>query len=174
MLDILNDSSSQDQIVESFRFFPQLHILLATHPNLNPVAITTGVGPNGRETMHFRSSAANQPSVPDSVIDPALLTISNTSQIPPAPVLHAPAEGQENSNPQPASTPARPSSSTVVQPLMTQTPKQGPKPSTFGSTKLDTAIAKANIKPVSKKRSWEDAFASMQKYVTMFASILLI
>jgi hypothetical protein len=142
-----------------------------THPNLNPVAITSGVGLNGHETMHFQSSAANQPSVPDSVIDPALLAISNTPQIPLAPVLHNPAAGQENSNPQPASTSAQPSS---LQSLTMQTPKQGPKPSTFGSTKLDTAITKANIKPVSKKCSWEDAFVSMQKYMTIFASILLI
>jgi hypothetical protein len=44
------------------------------------------------------------------------------------------------------------------------TPKQGPKPSTFGSIKLDVAVAKATsaIQRVPKKRSIEDTFLAVQ------------
>jgi hypothetical protein len=45
--------------------------------------------------------------------------------------------------------------------------KRGPKPSTFGSAQLDTAIAKANsmIARVPKKRTIEESFLMVQGYV---------
>jgi hypothetical protein len=151
--------------VQSFPFFPQLHILLATHPNLNPVALTTGVGPNGREVMNYRGSAA-QHLVSDDLIDPALRTTNQNTQgsstltaaistaLPPTPIPIT--IGQENVPP--VSTP----------PL--STPTQGPKASTFGSAKLDVAVAKATsaIQRVPKKRSIEDTFLAVQGWDILF------
>src|SRR6266550_3777534 len=59
----------KDQIVHEFPFFPRLHALLATHPNLNPVVITTGVGPHGQEVLNLRgSSSAVQLATPRKCI----------------------------------------------------------------------------------------------------------
>jgi len=62
----------------------------------------------------------------------------------------------------------------VVQPLMMQTSEARPKAINIWLHKTWSAIAKANIKPSQRSVSWEVCFVSMQKYVTMFASILLI
>lgn len=115
-----------------------------------------GVGPHGREVTLFRTSSDNQETISDEVIDPVLRSTDTNTQ--PSSTLtstliqHTPADGDENN---PPATPAIPA---------TQTPKQGPKPSTFGNSKLDAAVARSNVKPVSKKRSWEDTFTSIQKY----------
>ncbi|KAG1764981.1 hypothetical protein EDD22DRAFT_845578 [Suillus occidentalis] len=37
-----------------FRFFPVLHRILSSHPNVTPIAIPTGIGPHGKKTVHFQ------------------------------------------------------------------------------------------------------------------------
>ncbi|KAJ7282936.1 hypothetical protein C8J57DRAFT_55130 [Mycena rebaudengoi] len=56
-------------IEKDFPFFPRLHLLLATRPNVTPIAITTGLGPTGPSTLYYQR--------PD---EPAL-TPSQTQQI---------------------------------------------------------------------------------------------
>jgi len=113
--------------------------------------------------MNYRGSAAQPSDVPDDVIDPVLRTMHQNTQgrgtsiltttaisaaLPPAPIPVT--IGQENVPP--ISTPPM------------NTPKQGPKPSTFGSIKLDVAVVKATsaIQRVPKKRSIEDTFLAVQ------------
>ena len=55
-------------------------ILLTTHPNLNPVALTIGVGPNGREVMNYCGSPAQPSDVLDDLIDPVLCTMDQNRQ----------------------------------------------------------------------------------------------
>ncbi|KAG1728874.1 uncharacterized protein EDB91DRAFT_1060292 [Suillus paluster] len=43
-----------DEIVEQFKFFPVLHQILSSCPNVTLIAITTGVGPHGRKTVHYQ------------------------------------------------------------------------------------------------------------------------
>src|SRR6202040_466858 len=43
-----------EQIEADFPFFPRLHAILATRPNMNPPVITTGVGPNGRKIIYLQ------------------------------------------------------------------------------------------------------------------------
>jgi hypothetical protein len=164
-----------DQIVIAFPFFPQLHTLLATHPNLNPVAISTGIGPNGHELQNFRGSVDHQSRISDDMIDPALCVLDSNSVIPPtaSPVTSPPmasppiacavvsfATAQENMLPIPRST----------------TPARGPKQSTFGSERLDAAVAKANttISRIPKKQTLEDSFLSVQVCAWSFFSSLTI
>lgn len=44
-----------EQIEDEFPFFPRLHAILAARPNVNPIAITTGVGPQGRKTVYYQA-----------------------------------------------------------------------------------------------------------------------
>ncbi|KAG2072925.1 hypothetical protein BDR04DRAFT_1230188 [Suillus decipiens] len=43
-----------DEIVQQFQFFPVLHRILSSRPNVTLIAITTGVGPQGRKTVHYQ------------------------------------------------------------------------------------------------------------------------
>ncbi|KAF8577568.1 hypothetical protein K439DRAFT_1364479, partial [Ramaria rubella] len=43
-----------EQITKEFEFFPALHALMATWPNVTPISITTGVGPQGAEMILFQ------------------------------------------------------------------------------------------------------------------------
>ncbi len=140
--------------MHEFPFFPRLHALLATHPNLNPVVITTGVGPHGQEVLNLRgsSSAASAPqsTIPDSVIDPSLLDQDHFGATPssPSPSQFPPAIPTQ---------PSTPSSSSV----QLATPRKC-IPSISG--RLEAAITKASttISRVPKKRSIEDTFMFMQ------------
>ncbi|KAH9480938.1 hypothetical protein JR316_0007545 [Psilocybe cubensis] len=42
------------QIEREFEFFPRLHNLYATRPNVTPIVITTAVGPQGRKTVWYQ------------------------------------------------------------------------------------------------------------------------
>lgn len=48
----------KDLIVQRFPFFPRLHALFSARPNVNPPAITTGVGPNGRSTVYYQAPSS--------------------------------------------------------------------------------------------------------------------
>lgn len=77
-----------DEICKSFPFFPNLHRLLSSKPNMRPPAITTGVGPRGRQVVHLRppkrpldSVVSTQDSAFDpDVIDPTLRADSAFTQ----------------------------------------------------------------------------------------------
>jgi len=73
-----------DQIIIAFPFFAQLYTLLVTHPNLNLVAISTGIGPNGHKLQNFHGSQAvdHLPCVSDDVIDPTLCMLDPNAVIP--------------------------------------------------------------------------------------------
>ena len=43
-----------EQIAKDFIYFPQLHGILSTHPNLNPIQVVMGYSPHGREVTCFR------------------------------------------------------------------------------------------------------------------------
>lgn len=54
-----------DEIVSKFVYFPELHRMLSSRPNVTPIVITTGVGPAGRKTVHYQdpSEDENEPRV---------------------------------------------------------------------------------------------------------------
>ncbi|KAG5649379.1 hypothetical protein H0H81_004193 [Sphagnurus paluster] len=54
-----------DAIIAEFPFFPVLHRMFGARPNVVPILVSTGVGPNGGQTIWYQPPD-------DSVIDPAL------------------------------------------------------------------------------------------------------
>jgi hypothetical protein len=56
-----------EQITAEFEFFPRMHAMLASRPNVNPPAITTGVGPHGRNTVFIQppEGVSNESSADD-------------------------------------------------------------------------------------------------------------
>ncbi|KAF8152896.1 hypothetical protein B0H34DRAFT_800175 [Crassisporium funariophilum] len=169
-----------EQIINDFLYFPELHHLLATRPNFNPPAVTTGVGPEGHKTVHYQAPGGVQRAA-TPVIDPALvglayhpapLRVLTTANVPAvgdncvgvqAPILViAPAvdvvavaahDANNKENPRAA----------------VKTPGPAPKASIVGSEKLDNAVGKVcgTIKPLSIKRSAgiEDVFTTMSQHL---------
>jgi hypothetical protein len=43
-----------EQIEKDFKFFPRLHQIFASRPNVTPIVITTGLGPHGRKTVWYQ------------------------------------------------------------------------------------------------------------------------
>ncbi|RDX49664.1 hypothetical protein OH76DRAFT_1556319 [Lentinus brumalis] len=76
------------QTEEKWPFFPRMHELLCTCPNVVPPAITTGVGPHGEATVYYQV-APPVSSLPgwDDAIDPTLrgLDVNHAQMMLPAP-----------------------------------------------------------------------------------------
>ncbi|KAI5986490.1 hypothetical protein EDD15DRAFT_2373200 [Pisolithus albus] len=53
-----------DEIVQECPFFPILHCIFSSRPNITPIAVTTGVGPHGRKTVHFQPPSDDEGSGP--------------------------------------------------------------------------------------------------------------
>ncbi|KAL1945887.1 hypothetical protein VTO73DRAFT_1889 [Trametes versicolor] len=141
-------ASITEQIERDWPFFPRFHRLLSTRPNVLPVAITTGVGPQGESTVYFQGRPPTSGSqgaaqvITDDVIDPALRSVDmNQVRTPPTPP-----PTQQSLPPASASVPKTPTSTQAT-----------------GQDKLNLAMQKASasIKPLSKKRTWEDSFMSI-------------
>jgi hypothetical protein len=43
-----------EQIEQQFPFFPRLHAIMASRPNVTPITVTTGVGSNGHKTIYYQ------------------------------------------------------------------------------------------------------------------------
>lgn len=170
-----SDLQCIEQIIIDFPYFPELHRLLSTRPNFNPPALTTGVGPQGRKTVHYQAPAQVQRAV-SPAIDPYLIGLT----FPPRP--RPPLGPSATSNTMATEPTTVPSSEPVAQEKENPraafvTPARGPKSSAFGSTQLDDAVCKArasgSVKPLSAKRgsSIEDAFTKMSRCVYLSRSI---
>ena len=153
-------TSLLEKIVHEFPFFPRLHVLLSSHPNLNHVVITTGIGPHGHEVMNFRGSlsapSVPPPSTPDNLIDPPLRDHDDIAT-PSSPT-------PSSTNPLPFfSTVSTPSASTISTP--TSQAVHSCTPSLSSQAKLDAAISKAksSISHVGKKRTLDQSFMLMQQ-----------
>jgi len=166
-----SDSRHAEQIVGDFSYFPEMHRLFSTHPNFNPPAVTTGVGPQGRKTVHFQALTDFQRAI-SPVIDPSLIGLTYPQHpLASSDIFNA----TEN---EPAVVPSY-EPVTLADPVAAgnkengevalTTPARVSKTSAFGFTKLDDAVRKARdlIKPLSAKRSSriEDAFTKMSRGV---------
>ena len=154
-----------DKIIKDFPFFPELHRLFSTRPNITPIAVTTGVGPGGHQTIHYQApDEVGGPIWPEPVIDPQLLALEVPVPPPAQPIL-----GTSNYVNLPPSTQPPPLATLRGAENATgfKTPTRAPKPATFGSEKLDSAITKAkeSIKTILSKHGSgiEDVFTEMAK-----------
>ncbi|KAF9009808.1 hypothetical protein BDZ89DRAFT_1119495 [Hymenopellis radicata] len=48
-----------ESITNEFRFFPRMHTMFSTRPNINPPAVVTGVGPAGASTTFYQPPPAS-------------------------------------------------------------------------------------------------------------------
>ncbi|KAG6825544.1 hypothetical protein H0H93_000566, partial [Arthromyces matolae] len=105
------------EIKQEFEFFPRLHELLSTRPNVTPIAVTTGVGPYGRKTVHYQAPENYQaqptydtpPEIIDAHIDPRLRNLD----LNPSPLhLHIPAHAEVEEIATQASAPQTPARDT--------------------------------------------------------------
>ncbi|KIK00664.1 hypothetical protein K443DRAFT_132596 [Laccaria amethystina LaAM-08-1] len=62
-----------EEIEEDFPFFPTLHCIWASHPNVTPIVITTALGPQGSKTVWYQPPNNNNSADDNSNIDPWLL-----------------------------------------------------------------------------------------------------
>ena len=168
-----SDSRHAEQIVGDFSYFPEMHHIFSTRPNFNPPAVTTGVGPQGRKTVHFQALTDFQRAI-SPVIDPSLIGLTYTQHsLASSDIFNA----TEN---EPAVVPSY-EPVTLADPVAASekengevaltTPARVPKTFAFGFTKLDDAVRKAHdsIKPLSAKQSSriEDAFTEMSRGVIL-------
>lgn len=145
-----------DNIVASFPFFPRLHRFLSSRTNANPPVIITGVGPQGRAVVHYQAPAgmvANPPA--DDLIDPVLRNLGaptppsmdlETHPMPGSPLSQQPAPylaGKEN-----------------VAPVTTTKKSKAPAVSVLDLVEN----AKATIKKIPAKRTFEEMLCDLQRY----------
>ncbi|KAG1735302.1 uncharacterized protein EDB91DRAFT_1250517 [Suillus paluster] len=147
-----------DQIKNDFPFFPDLHHIFAARPNITPIAITTGVGPHGKKTLHMQPLSDDE----DDIIFTALqvsqirtlqdaLNLAGTTHHKVSPSFET-ADDKEN-------TPM------FCNPVSLQTPigKKPPKPSLLLLLQDSIAKAKGCIQKLTPKCSLNDMLFDIQK-----------
>jgi hypothetical protein len=153
-----------EEIEKNFPFFPRLHAIFASRPNVTPICITTALGPNGRSTVWY------QP--PDHLIDPQLLALS--AQTAPAPSV--PSEIPPANSQTPIATPSRVFGNDIKSIVNEAVPVSQPPPMTPGTENIKTrtpkastfsndilAKARASIQAVPKKRTLGETLMEIQR-----------
>ena len=135
-----------EQLTEQWEFFPNCHRIWATCPNINPPAVTTGVGPNGRKVTWMQP-----PVIGDENIDPILLAQSRTA---------IEAFQQSHGHEADPGTPDPPASS------QSTAPRRHMKTPSISSAAIEKA--KASIIRIPQKRSFEDCILEIQRYFIYF------
>ncbi|KAG2137186.1 hypothetical protein BD769DRAFT_1664084 [Suillus cothurnatus] len=163
-----------DEIILKFAYFPELHHMLSTCPNITPIVITTGVGPTGKKTVHYQAPSEDEnkghsasPQVFSATqlqqirtLQEALNAASGTS--PPSPSFldsFPPSldfDESQKENFMPPSTPKQVSSNSCP---TTSTPPSTCTPKVFDAIEK----AKQHISKLPKKRTFKDVLANLQQ-----------
>ena len=159
LLDYFIFNSYADQILKEFPFFSELHRIFVARPNVTPIAVTTGVGPHGKKTLHL------QP------LDPEPQAEFTDSQVSQFRTLHDAlnhAQTQGSAGAVKGDTMDLSQGSLEPENFFLQTPanKRGPKPSSFSQESL--AKAKERIQKAPKKHTIENTLFDIQKSVFSF------
>ena len=144
-----------EQIEKAFPFFPRLHCIFATRPNVNPICTTTALGPQGRSTTWYQPPVQR---ITDDVIDPELLREHTP----------APAAAHDVTFDAPAvDVPARDLAPKTPQATQATTPAQNrpPRSSSFSHDALQRACA--SITSIPKKRTVVDTLLDLQRYAVL-------
>jgi hypothetical protein len=145
---------STEEIVAAWPYFPRFHVLYASHPNVNPITITTGIGPTGPQTQWLQC--------PDDFINPALRDAEPSST--PSPLTASCSFGSDQTNIYDLVTPS-PHPPPALQPPADSVTHL-PKPSTAHHHAIDQM--KATIQVVPKKRTVIDVLVDASRYALMF------
>ncbi|KAI6043761.1 hypothetical protein EDC04DRAFT_3138362 [Pisolithus marmoratus] len=154
-----------DEIVQECPFFPMLHRIFSSRPNITPIAVTTGVGPHGKKTVHFQLPSDDEGSGPKLSGDQMsqVRTLQDVLNAEMArrgvsPSFELPEDMGFSEEPSFGGEEEKENSSTPPQPSATPIGKHRPNSSSSGS--IDKA--KQQISLVPKKRSFEETLLDMQ------------
>jgi hypothetical protein len=154
----INLNDFPEQIEEEFPFFPTLHRILASRPNVTPIVITTALGLQGSKTVWYQPPDRNTVTDDNSNIDPQLLNEPTTTVAPPTPQRERSfgndAGGLVNANPQGPNA------------MKTRTPgpQRGPKPSSVSREAIENSSSKA-VSKLPQKRSLADTLMEIQRCI---------
>ncbi|KAL4062916.1 hypothetical protein J3A83DRAFT_4380489 [Scleroderma citrinum] len=157
-----------DQITKEFPFFPELHRIFVAHPNVTPIAVTTGVGPHGKKTLHLQPLDEPQ----ESQVEFTGLDMSQIQTLQDAlnyAQTQVPTESVAGGSNTMASSQISAEKENLFSKLQTPLNKKSPKTSSLSQENLFKA--KENIHKVSKKCTIEDTLFEIQKYIN-FNSLL--
>ncbi|GLB43954.1 hypothetical protein LshimejAT787_1501380 [Lyophyllum shimeji] len=137
-----------NQIEREFPYFPCLHKIFSVRPNTIPIAVTTDMGPAGRQTVHFQPPD-DDIDEEDRVIDSSLRAMSFVPIATESdPASHEPANAEPVTHTPDATvaTTARVFGTDITAGAVNsakvqtpKTPKGGPKPSTLSEKALEKA-----------------------------------
>jgi hypothetical protein len=138
----------------------------SSRPNTVPPAVTTGVGPEGRQVVHFKAPLLKPAhTITDDQIDPRLICSSQALLSPVPATMHA--------------TPFTPITNMASAPTVdkenvpqSSATRQGPKASSFKLAEM-VETARANIKKIPAKRSFEEMMVDLTRYDYLFFCALL-
>jgi hypothetical protein len=142
---------TEEIIIAAWPYFLRFHALYASHPNVNPITIMTGIGPTGPQTQWLQR--------PDDFIDPALRDAE-----PPSPLTASCSFGSDQTNIYDLVTPS-PHPPPALQPPAGSVTHL-PKPSTAHHHAIDQM--KATIQVVPKTCTVIDVLVDASRYALMF------
>ncbi|EDR10153.1 uncharacterized protein LACBIDRAFT_318208 [Laccaria bicolor S238N-H82] len=160
------------QIEKDFKFFPRLHKIFATCPNVTPIVVTTVLGPQGRKTVWFQPPNDTADSTAGSAVDLAPLSTPAcrpthtfgtdvTQAIVNANGTPVPVELPQKADTRPpVSTDTQPPISTDARPPVSAG-KRAPKSSAISQEAINKA--RLNIEKVPQKHTLLDTLLDMQE-----------
>ncbi|KAG1846544.1 hypothetical protein F4604DRAFT_1594956, partial [Suillus subluteus] len=159
----LRARSIWDEIEKVCVFFPVLHQIFSSHPNVTPIAITTGVGPHSKKTVHFQAPSDDEGDTGIEIMldqQTQMQSLHHALQVEATRCANSPSfessfdifyhdEDDKENAPPPSS-----------QPISTPVAKRPPKASLFSQSSIKRA--KQRISKVPKKCSLDETLIDMQ------------
>ncbi|KAH7918100.1 hypothetical protein BV22DRAFT_1051964 [Leucogyrophana mollusca] len=143
-----------EKIKRDFVFFLELHRIFAARPNVTPIAVTTGIGPDGKKTLHMQPPSDDEdfPVLTSSQIGQIrtlqdALNLAQMTHRGSSPSLEVD-DDKENATLLTASTP-------------TPSQKKAPKPLSLSQDSI--LKAKGRIQKIPQKRTIDDTLFKIQK-----------
>lgn len=150
-----------DAIIAEFPFFPVLHRMFGARPNVVPILVSTGVGPNGGQTIWYQPPD-------DSVIDPALR--SSPQPITPPNLLQTPIPSSPVT-PTPQARPPKPSTNSRLALEKAAAIKVIPQKSSIAEAMI--TISQRTFDALERKNMLEQATAQRAQALAEFKEGLI-
>ncbi|KAG1724315.1 uncharacterized protein EDB91DRAFT_1340086 [Suillus paluster] len=152
-----------------------LHCILSSHPNVTPIAITTGTGPHGKKTVHFQALSDDEGDEVGFTADQQsqMLTLhrvleAEATRRASSPSFESPFEFPSESYHDPCdlsqslyNSDDKENAPPPSQPISTPLGKKPPKASSLSQSSVEKA--RHHISKVPKKRSLDETLMDMQR-----------
>ncbi|KAG2746063.1 hypothetical protein P692DRAFT_20741130, partial [Suillus brevipes Sb2] len=149
---------SPNEIVNEFQFFPVLHRILSSRPNVTPIVITTGTGPHGKKTVHFQAPSDDEGDEVGFLTEANCHASSPSFESPfefPSKSFHDPSQSLYDSDDKENAPP-------LSQPILTPLGKKPPKALSLSQSSVEKV--RHCIFKVPKKRSLDETLMDMQRW----------